>query len=107
MADKKLFQLPVLTPVNGGPNLFATYPLLFALLFLFQMCFGRFGVIQTPEKIKRLFSQPLFRIVLLYGIAFTATANLETAGMATFVFVIVMHLFRTQEEKNEMGGQYF
>lgn len=107
MGDKKLFQLPVLTNMNGTPNMSTTYPLLFALFFIFQICFGKLSVIKTPEKIEKLFLQPLFRMLLLYGIAYTATSNLETAAVATFIFVIIMNLFRTQKEKEELGNQYF
>ena len=82
-------------------------PLLFTYLVLIQGLFGGFGLVQIPERLLNLFSSPVARFAVLSMIAYTATRNTRMALMATCVFLGVMHLMRSKEEKKELGGLYF
>ena len=68
---------------------------------------GGLGVIQTPQALEKAVSHPLSRFIFLGAIAYTATSDIETALVSTVLFLIVMHLIRSEEEKKKLGNKYF
>jgi len=106
MAQKRLFPIPtnVLPPQIDK---FMGFPVIFTLIVIFQGCFGGLGVVQTPERLTRLISNPVARFIFLFAIGYTATSDVETAAFSTVIFLVLMHLLRSEEEKKKLNGQYF
>ena len=106
MAQKRLFPIPtdVLPPQFDK---FMGFPVIFTLIVVFQGCFGGLGIVQTPKKLETLISNPVARFIFLFAIAYTATSDVETAAFSTVLFLVGMHLLRTEEEKKKLNGQYF
>ena len=106
MAQKRLFPIPtnVLPP---EVDKFMGFPVIFTLIVLFQGCFGGLGIVQTPKRLEGLISHPIARFIFLFAIAYTATSDVETAAFATVLFLVGMHLLRSEEEKKKLNGQYF
>jgi len=106
MAQKRLFDIPtnVLPP---QVDKFMGFPVIFTLIVIFQGCFGGLGMIQTPARLEKLISSPIARFIFLFAIAYTASSDVETAAFSTVLFLIIMHLLRSEEEKKKLNGQYF
>ena len=81
-------------------------PVIFTLIVITQGCFGGNGVGQTPKRIENLFKNKFARFVFIFLIAYTATSDIETALVTTFVFFLILHLSRTKEEKKEFGSYF-
>jgi len=89
-------------PTNIFPPIFDKYmgtPVLFSLIVLFQGCFGGMGLIKVPDKIVELAKQPLARIIYLLLISYTATSDLEVALFAVCLFLGLMYLAKSDEER--------
>ena len=106
LAQKRLFPIPtnVLPP---QVDKFMGFPVIFTLIVVFQGCFGGLGMVQTPQRLENLISNPIARFIFLIAIAYTATSDVETAAFSTVLFLVFMHLLRTEEEKKKLNGQYF
>ena len=101
----KLIDLPEVFP--PAIDKFLGAPSVLTLIVIFQGCFGGMGVIQTPDILKKAINSPIARFLFLSAIAYTATADLEVALFTTVVFLILMHMLRTKEEKDKLNGKYF
>jgi len=77
-------------------------PVIFTAIVIFQGCFGGFGMGQTPAVITNMGNSPFARVFFITCIAYTATSDLETALFTTVLFLIIMHLLRTKEEKEQL-----
>ena len=106
MASKRLFPIPtnVMPPAFDK---FMGFPVIFTLIVIFQGCFGGLGMIQTPERLNQLIQTPIARFIFLFAIGYTATSDVETAAFSTVLFLVLMHLLRSEEEKKKLNGQYF
>jgi len=85
---------------------FLSLPVMFTLIVITQGCFGGNGVVQTPEAITNLFKSKYSRFVFIFLIAYTATSDIETAVFSTIIFFIILHLLRTEKEKEEIGSYF-
>ena len=83
------------------------FPVIFSLIVMFQGCFGGLGMIQTPARLEKLISSPISRFLFLFAISYTATSDVETAAFSTVLFLVMMHLLRSEEERKKLKGQYF
>jgi len=83
---------------------YAALPTIFSVIVLFSGCFGGMGVKQTPKALSNAIDHPVARFIFVSLIAFTATSDIETALFTTFVFFAFLHLLRTNEEREEVGG---
>ncbi len=99
---KKIEDLEIIP--NEFFDKFAARPLIFTLIVIFQGCFGGMGVVQTPEKLTKLVNSPIARAIFVTAIAYTATSDVETAIIATFIFFVFLHLLRTEDEKKKMDS---
>ena len=82
---------------------FLSLPIIFSLITIFQGCFGSLGVTQIPKRIKVVLKSPIIRFLFITAVAYTATSKIEYALVTTFIFFMLMHIFRTKEEKKELG----
>lgn len=77
-------------------------PAIFTMIVLFQGCFGGMGVIETPEILTKMSENPFVRFFFLNAIAYTATADLETALVVTVLFFVILHFLRSKDERKKM-----
>ena len=93
-------------PTNVLPAFLEKYinmPTLISLLTIFQGCFGGMGIIKVPQRLQDAVSNPVMRLVFVSLISYTATQDIETALITSLIFLGVMHLLRTSEEREELG----
>ncbi len=106
MAQKRLFDIPT-NVIPPQVDKFMGFPVIFTLIVIFQGCFGGLGMIQTPARLEKLISSPIARFIFLFAIAYTASSDVETAVFSTVIFLVLMHLLRSEEERKKLNGQYF
>jgi len=101
MSSNKLFDIPQFN-VGSIFDKYASMPILFTMIVIFQGCFGGLGVAQTPKKLSDLAQNPVMRALFVTAIGYTATSDIETALFTATVFFLILHLLRTKEEKESM-----
>ena len=106
MAQKRLFDIPT-NVIPPQVDKFMGFPVIFTLIVIFQGCFGGLGMIQTPARLEKLISSPIARFIFLFAIAYTTSSDVETAVFSTVIFLVLMHLLRSEEERKKLNGQYF
>lgn len=91
------------SPVTKPTELFIkAQPLVFSLIILYQGLFAP-NAIAIPERLETLFGNKIFRLVSLMAIAFGATGDIEYALASTVIFLSVMYLMKTPEERRRTG----
>ena len=80
------------------------YGLVFSLIVLYQGLFGGISLSQKPAQLVSLSQNPYFKFLTMTAIAFTATKDLETAIIASLMFLLLLHLLRTPEERKQNNG---
>jgi hypothetical protein len=71
----------------------------FTVLVLVQALFGSYGLVDTPVRIQNLYKHQIFRLFLLFTIAYTATNQIEISALGISSLLIFIHLLRTPEER--------
>ena len=90
-------------PVTGPLETFIkNQPVIFTLIVVYQGLFSG-NAIDIPKNLKVLFDNKMFRFMSLLLIAFTATSDVEYALLSTFIFLGIMYLFKTPEEREKSG----
>ncbi len=90
-------------PVTKTTELFIkAQPLVFSLIIMYQGLFAP-NAIAIPERLDKLFGNKVFRLVSLMAIAFGATGDIEYALASTVIFLSVMYLLKTPEERRRTG----
>ena len=103
-----LFDVPQI--FNPDIDKYLSLPSLFSLIVIFQGCFGGLGLKQTPQIIDNLKNSGVARFLYVSAISYTASQDIEIALFTTLLFFFLMHLLRTEKEKNnvnEMNGEFF
>ena len=100
MSHPKLLNIPDIFPPSVDN--FLTYPIIFSLLVVFQGCFGGMGIIQTPKRLTKAINSPIARFIFLSIIAYTATTDIETSIVTVLIFLIFLHVIRTEEERKKI-----
>ena len=90
-------------PVTKPTELFIkAQPLVFSLIIMYKSLFAH-TAIAIPERLETLFGNKIFRLVSLMAIAFGATGDIEYALASTVIFLTVMYLLKTPEERRRTG----
>lgn len=90
---------PISSPIE---NIIKAQPILFSLIILYQGLFSGNGVV-IPERLKKLFSIPTFRLMSIMLIAFSATQDIEYAMISTLIFISILYMLKTPEERKKTG----
>lgn len=91
------------SPVTKPAEVFIkTQPLILSLIILYQGLFAP-NAIEIPEKLGKLFDNKAFRLASLMAIAFSATGDIEYALLSTVIFLVIMYLLKTSEERQRTG----
>lgn len=90
-------------PVTNPTELFIkAQPLVLSLIILYQGLFSP-NAIAIPERLEKLFGNKTFRLASLMAIAFSATGDIEYALVSTIIFLSIMYLLKTPEERRRTG----
>ena len=80
---------------------FTKYSTAFTLLVMYQGLFGGIAISNKPKILEELAKNKIFKIFTLLCIAFTATRDVEISIIATILFLVLLHLMRTDEERKK------
>ena len=78
------------------------YGVLFSLIVMYQGLFGGMSLRDQPERLQSLKDNVAFKIFTMTCIAFTATQDIETALLSVALFITLIYLIKTPEERE--GG---
>ena len=87
---------------NQTEKTIMSQPILFTLIILYQGLFSG-NAIRIPENLRILFNNKIFKFISLMAIAFSATRDIEYALISTTLFLIVIYLIKTPEERKTQG----
>ena len=77
-------------------------PVLFSLIILYQGLFAH-NAFKLPENISKIFKSKLIRFLSIFLISFTATQDVEYALISTIIFLMIMYIIKTPEERKTQG----
>lgn len=80
------------------------YGIVFSLIVMFQGLFGGSVLSQSPQFFTHLATNTFYKLFVLFCVAFTATKDVETSILAVLVFIILINVARTPQEREEAGG---
>ena len=87
---------------NQTERTIKSQPILFTLIILYQGLFSG-NAIKIPENLRALFDNKIFKFASLMAIAFSATQDIEYALISTTLFLTVMYIIKTPEERKTQG----
>ena len=87
---------------NQTEKTIMSQPILFTLIILYQGLFSG-NAIRIPENLRILFNNKIFKFISLMSIAFSATRDIEYALISTTLFLMVIYLIKTPEERKTQG----
>lgn len=93
-----------LNPVGAShvESFFKANRVLFTLLVFYQGLFSG-NAIHIPDRLKKNFDNRYFRFLSLLAISFTATRDIEIAIISTLIFLTIIYLIKTPEERAKDG----
>ena len=86
---------------NKVEKFFARYGIAFTLVVMYQGLFGGMSLKNPPKKIKKLSDNFIFKLITLFAIAFSATRDVEISLLSVIMFLGIIHLLRTPEERKK------
>ena len=87
---------------NQTEKTIMSQPILFTLIILYQGLFSG-NAIRIPENLRILFNNKIFKFISLMAISFSATRDIEYAIISTTLFLMVIYLIKTPEERKTQG----
>ena len=87
---------------NQTEKTIMSQPILFTLIILYQGLFSG-NAIRIPENLRILFNNKIFKFISLMAISFSATRDIEYALISTTLFLMVIYLIKTPEERKTQG----
>jgi len=79
------------------------YSVLFTLIVMYQGLFGGMSLKNRPQRLDKLSGNILFKYITLFCIAFTATKDIEISLLSIVIFVMLINVIRTKEERDKLG----
>ena len=79
------------------------YAIVFTVIVMYQGLFGGMSLSTKPKAIEMLKNNIFFKYFTLFCIAFTATKDIEISLISLCVFVILINVLRTDEERKKHG----
>lgn len=87
---------------NNIESFIKKYGVIFTIVVMYQGLFGGLAISNEPSVLKKLNKNILFKLFTLFAVGFTATRDIETTLIGMVLFIIILHLLRTPEEKNKI-----
>lgn len=84
--------------VSDTEYILKRYGIFFSLIVISQ---GLMGGLQftPPRRIKNATEHPIMKFILLFAVALTASRDIETAFVATFLFIAFVYIVRHPDER--------
>lgn len=84
--------------ISNSEYILKRYGIVFSLIVISQ---GLMGGLQftPPRRIKKATEHPIMKFILLFAVALTASRDIETAIIATIIFIIFIHFVRHPDER--------
>ena len=79
------------------------YALLFTLIVMYQGLFGGLSISKNPKILTKLSQNLSFKLFTLLCVAFSATKDIETSLLSVVVFIGLLHLLRSPEEREDVS----
>lgn len=95
--------------IPGAKNIEITVKqsaVLFSLIVLYQGLFGGLSMKNPPKMITEFADNDVFKFITLIAIAFTASKDVEVAIISALLFVVLINLARTPEERKANGNSF-
>ena len=80
-------------------NVFKKYGVAFTLLVMYQGLFGGLSISNKPKVLTKLSYNLWFKLFTMFCIAFSATRDIETSLISICLFIVLLHLMRSPEER--------
>ena len=77
-------------------------PVFFTVIILYQGLISG-GAFETPSFIKEKMKNPYVRMASLLLIAISATKDIETSVIGLGIFLLLLNMIRSEEEKSKLG----
>ena len=87
---------------SGTESVIKSQPVLFSLIILYQGLFSH-KAFELPENVSKIFENKVVRFLSVVLISFTATQDVEYALISTVLFLSIMYLLKTPEERKKTG----
>ena len=82
---------------------FKTYGIFFTLIVMYQGLFGGLSISKKPKILTQLSQNLAFKLFTLFCVAFSATQDIETSLISVCLFIVLMHLLRSPEEREDVS----
>ena len=74
---------------------------LFWLVMLFGIVFGWLARPPIPNWLLKLFENPVFQYIVLFGIVYTGSKNVKAAFISPLIFMFLMYLLSLADKKQD------
>lgn len=91
--------LQVIPGFTNIENFFKKYGIAFTLIVMYQGLFGGLSISRKPRVLQDLSENLVFKLFTLFCIAFTATKDIETSILSVLIFIFIINILRTDEER--------
>ena len=86
-----------------GVEKYLRLPILFSIIYVYGGLFASQAVSFIPKRLQEAFiNNPLFRLLGVLALAYTATGEIEYAFTSSIVILGILHLLRTPEEREKI-----
>ena len=82
---------------------FKKYGILFTILVMYQGLFGGLSLSNRPGILDKLSTNIWFKFFTLFCIAFSATRDIETSLISLLLFIALLHILRSPEEREDVS----
>lgn len=89
----------IVTGFTSAEKVIKKYGVLFSLIVMYQGLFGSMSLKDQPKRLKTLQNNVIFKLVTLLCIAFTATQDIEISIVSVFLFIMLLYIIKTPEER--------
>lgn len=87
---------------NNIESFIRKYGVIFTVVVMYQGLFGGLAISNEPSVLRKLNQNVLFKLFTLFAVGFTATRDVETTLIGMVLFIILLHLLRTPEERKKI-----
>lgn len=91
-----------LKPISEPVEQLIKMPIIFSLVILYQGLFSG-GAIEMPSQLQSALEVPTIRFISLFLVALGATQDIEYALTSVLVFLVLVYMIRTPEEREKHG----
>ena len=95
--------LQIVPGFTSVEKIFQKYGVAFTLLVMYQGLFGGLSLSNKPNILNKSATDFGFKIFTLLCVAFSATKDIETSLISVVLFIGLIHLLRTPQERENVS----